>query len=199
MRDRAPRALGVLALFVGLVSTGVLDIATGAVLAAAGMALARCLTIQQAYRAVDWDVILLLAGFMGLGVAFRESGLAADAAQGLVWLLSDSSTWLLVGVVFLVTAALTNLLSNTAIAVLMIPVVVEVSRLTGASISMLLMTVAFAASAAFSSPLGYQTNLLVYAPGGYRFRDYVIVGLPLTLLFTVLAAAFIPLIHGAGT
>ncbi|NRA97789.1 MAG: SLC13 family permease [Planctomycetes bacterium] len=194
-RTKAPIALAILAGFVALVSTGTTDIATGAVLAAASMVLTRCLTVQQAYSAPDWNILFLLAGFLAMGTALDKVGLARMAADGLVGLLQGTSPWVIVGTVYLFVAFMSDLLSNQAVATLMIPIVVKASASLGWNSQPLLMTVAFAASAAFLTPVGYQTNLLVYAPGGYRFRDFIVVGLPLRFAFAVIAAIAIPMVY----
>ncbi len=192
---KAPVALAILAGLVGIVSTGLLDIATAAVVAASVMVLTRCITVQQAYAAPDWNVLFLLAGFLALGTALDDVGLARDAAGGLVGILEGAPAWVVVGVIYLFVAFLSDLLSNQATATLMIPVVVAAAKQLQWSPEPLLMTIAFAASAAFLTPVGYQTNLLVYAPGGYRFRDFLTVGLPLRFIFAVVAAITIPLVY----
>ena len=193
-RSHGPRALGVLFIFVGLISTGLLDIPTGAVLAAGLMIITRCLTIQDAYRAVDWDVILLLAGFLGLGKAMENVGLASDIAHGFVAAVGDAPMWLVIGALYALTSFASDVLSNTATAALMVPVVVKAAELLHMHPGALLMTVAYGASASFLTPVGYQTNLLVFAPGGYRFKDFIRIGLPLRLIYCVLAAALIPVL-----
>ncbi|MAG56460.1 MAG: hypothetical protein CMJ83_09230 [Planctomycetes bacterium] len=197
VRRMAPLALLVMGGFVFVVSTGILDIATGAVTAAAAMVLTRCLTLREAYQSADWNVLFLLAGFLAMGVALNEVGLAADAANLLLGIASDQPLWLVIGGLYLVTATLSDVLSNTATAALMIPIVVKTAYLMEANPEPFLMTVAFAASAAFLTPVGYQTNLLVFAPGGYRFKDFIVVGLPLRVVFTLLAAVLIPVVYPA--
>ena len=159
------------------------------------MVLSRCLTVQQAYSAPDWNVLFLLAGFLAMGTALETVGLATDAADGLVGLLHGAPAWVIVGAVYLFVAFMSDLLSNQAIATLMIPIVVKASVGFGWHSQTLLMAVAFAASAAFLTPVGSQTNLLVYAPGGYRFRDFIVVGLPLRFAFAVIAAIAIPMAY----
>ena len=191
-RKRAPVALAILAGFILLVATGLLDIATGAVVTAAAMVLFRCLTAQQAFDSFDWNVLFMLAGFLGLGVALEKVGLAHDAAEHLMGLLQGAPGWIVIGTIYLLTAFLSDLLSNTAVAALMVPIVVQAAHLHQARPEPFVMAVAFAASAAFLTPLGYQTNLLVFGPGGYQFKDFIKIGLPLRISFIILAAAFIP-------
>ncbi len=194
-RTKAPVALAILLGFVLLVSTGFLHLATGAVAAAAAMVLFRCITPQQAYNSFDWNVLLLLAGFLGMGTAMEQVGLAAKAAEGLMAVLSDAPFAVVVIALYSLTAFLSDVLTNAAVAALMTPIVVRAAKLMEVAPEPFLMTVAFAASAAFLTPVGYQTNLLVYGPGGYRFQDFVRVGLPLRVLFILLAGILIPIFY----
>ena len=194
-RDRAPHALGILLLFVALVAILHVDLAVAAMAAAIGMVLVRCLTMQQAFSSFDWNVLFLLAGFLSLGTALEKSGLAHDAAEVVMTTLADAPPWVLVASLYLFTAFLSDLVTNAAVAALMCPIVVQTAKLMDTAPGPLLMTVAFAASAAFLTPMGYQTNLLVYGPGGYRIIDYLRLGLPLRFIFAVLAAALIPVFY----
>jgi len=191
-RRRAPVALLILAAFILVVTTGLLDIATGAVVAAAAMVLFRCLTCQQAFDSFDWNVLFMLAGFLALGKALENVGLDQAIAGQLMSLLDGAPGWALIGMIYMLTAFLSDVLSNTAVAALMVPIVVQAAQLQQVRPEPLVMTVAFAASAAFLTPMGYQTNLLVFGPGGYQFRDFIRIGLPLRILFIILAAVFIP-------
>lgn len=195
LKRRAPVALAGLALFVLIASMGWLDTATAGVLIASLLVLGRCLTLQEAFDAVDWNVMFILAGSLVLGRAVHACGLDSVAADGLHDLLGGLGPGWALAVFFGVTAFLTDAVSNGAAAALMIPVVVESALRHGVDPEPFLMAVAFGASAAFLTPYGYQTNLLVYSPGGYRFRDFVAVGLPLRLLFWVLAALLLPVFH----
>jgi di/tricarboxylate transporter len=139
----------------------------------------------DAYDAVSWNVVFLLAGVLPLGLAMQRTG--GDAL--LAGLLANSTAVLpLLGVlalVYLVSALLANVITPVATAVLMIPVAVDTATRIGANRLTFLLAVMFAASTAFMTPIGYQTNLMVYGPGGYRFTDYLRVGAPLQLLVTV--------------
>ncbi|MFH0947318.1 MAG: SLC13 family permease [Planctomycetota bacterium] len=194
-RRKAPIALGVLALFVGLVAILRIDLAVAAVVAAAVMVLLRAVTLQQAYQSFDWNVLFMLAGFLGLGTALEKTGLARDTATAMITLLADAPLWMVFGTTYLLAAFLSDIITNAAVAALMVPVMVQASRLLDMSPVPFLMTVAFAASAAFLTPMGYQTNLLVYGPGGYRVSDFVKIGLPLRLGFAVIAAFLVPVFY----
>lgn len=144
-----------------------------------------CLRPTDAYDAVNWDVIFLLAGVIPLGIAMQRSGTAdllGDLIAGAGGILSPL---LLLGLFYLFTALLTNVISNNASVVLMIPVAIDVATAIGANPFAFVLAVTFAASTAFMTPVGYQTNLMVYGPGGYRFTDFIRVGLPLQLLLTI--------------
>ena len=194
-RGKAPIAMGLLAMFVALVSLLGFDLATAGVLTALLMVLTRCITLQNAYTSFDWNILFMLGGFLALGQALAEVKLDELAAIGMISLVSDAPFWVMIGALYVFTSFLSDVLSNQAVAALMVPIVIRVSQLMAMAPEPLLMAVAFAASGAFLTPMGYQTNLLVYSPGGYRFSDFIRVGLPLRLVFIVLAALFIPLIY----
>jgi len=149
------------------------------------MVLTGCLKPGEIYEAVQWDVILLLAGVIPLGIALERTGAATILAEAVVASSSMLPVLGVLAVFYLLTALLTNVISNNASVVLMIPVAVETAQAVGASATAFLFAVMFAASTAFMTPVGYQTNLFVYGPGGYRFTDYVRVGGPLQLLLMV--------------
>jgi di/tricarboxylate transporter len=149
------------------------------------MVVTRCLHPGEVYDAVDWNVIVLLAGLLPLGLAMEQTGAAAFLAGHVVQSAGGLAPIALLGVFYLLTAVLTNVVSNNASVVLLIPVGVDVAVATGADPFTFAIAVTFAASTAFMTPMGYQTNLMVYGPGGYRFVDYVRVGAPLQLLLAV--------------
>jgi di/tricarboxylate transporter len=196
--EKAPLAVGILAAVVLLAA---LDVAPIVLLALAGVGLmiaTRCLATRDALRAVDPEVVLLLAGTIPLGVALEKTGLAGRLAERLVWFAgpdvatSATAGILLIGAVYLLTSLLTEMLSNNAAAVLLTPIALGLAVQAGIDPKPLLIAVAFGASASFATPIGYQTNTLVMGPGGYRFSDYLRVGAPLNLLMAAAAALLIP-------
>ena len=195
LKSRAPLALVGLVLFVGLISTGLLHVATAAVLSATFVVLAGCITLKEAFDSVDWNVIFILAGSLVLGDAVNRVGLDAMAAEGIKETIAGLPPSLVVAVFFGLAAFLTDLITNGAAAALLVPLAVQTAVQLETSPEPVLMAVAYGASSAFLTPIGYQTNLLVYAPGGYRFRDFLRVGLPLRILFWILVAVFVPLFH----
>ncbi len=194
--SKIPVAVGIVALVVAAAALDVVPIVVSALAGALAMVLTGCLKPTEVYDSVQWDVIFLLAGVIPLGIAMEQSG-AATLLAGLVVASADLLPLLgVLAVFYLLTALLTNVISNNASVVLMVPVAVEAANALGASPFSFVVAVTFAASTAFMTPVGYQTNLFVYGPGGYRFSDYVRVGAPLQLLFAAVTTAGIAAIWG---
>jgi len=183
--SKIPVALAIVGGVVGLAATGLFDILTTSLAGVVAMILTGVLQPNELYEAVEWDVIFLLAGLIPLGIAFEGTGAAA-----LVGSLVATSTGFLpaVGVLwvfYVITTLVTAVISNSASVILMIPVAANAAAEVGLDPFAFVLAVTFAASADFMTPIGYQTNLLVYGPGGYRFTDYFRVGAPLQLLLSV--------------
>ena len=183
--EKTGLAIGIVAAVVALAGLGVLPIVVSALAGSLAMVVTGCLKPAEIYEAVQWDVILLLAGVIPLGIALERTGAATLLADGVVASSSMLPVLGVLAVFYLLTALLTNVISNNASVVLMIPVAVETAQAVGASATAFLFAVMFAASTAFMTPVGYQTNLFVYGPGGYRFTDYIRVGGPLQLLLMI--------------
>ncbi|MCU4716998.1 SLC13 family permease [Halapricum hydrolyticum] len=194
--SKIPVAVGIVAGVVGLAALTPIDIATAALTGSLGMVLTGCLKPTEIYDAVQWDVIILLAGVIPLGVALEVTGGAALIADGIVAVAPSLPPIAVLGLMYVVTALLTNVISNNASVVLMIPVAVEAATQLGVNPFAFVLSVTFAASTAFMTPVGYQTNLFVYGPGGYRFTDYVRVGGPLQALLAVVTTIGIAAIWG---
>jgi di/tricarboxylate transporter len=184
-RSKIPVAVGIVVAVVGLAALDVVPIVVAALAGSLAMVLTGCLDATEVYDAVQWDVVFLLAGVIPLGIALETTG-GADLLAGAV---VESRALLppigVLALLYLVTALLTNIISNNASVVLMIPVAVEAAQALGVNTFSFILAVTFAASTAFMTPVGYQTNLFVYGPGGYRFTDYLRVGGPLQVVFTV--------------
>ena len=148
------------------------------------------------YEAVDWSVIVLLAGLIPLGMAMERSGTAAYLAQALTGVADMLPAFALMFVLYVFTSLVTQVISNNASVILMLPMAVEVAEVTGGDPFSFVLAVTFAASCALLTPIGYQTNLMVYGPGGYRFTDFVRVGAPLQLLLAVVTCGGIWMIWG---
>ena len=190
--SKAMPAMAILALVIGLAAVGVAPIVVTATGGAVAMILFGCLTPEEAYRAVDWRVIFLLAGVLALGVALERTGAAELLSRGLILGLGGLGPVVLLSAVYLATTLLTESMSNNAAAVLLAPIAITAAVEMGVDPKPFLMAVTFAASASFMTPVGYQTNTMVYGPGQYRFMDFVRVGGPLNLIFWVLATVLIP-------
>lgn len=191
-RDRMWAAIGVMAAVAGVAALGLLPILVAALAGVAAMVLFGCLTMQEAYESVDWQVIFLLAGVIPLGLALERTGAARLLADGTVATLGGFGPVAVLSVFYLLTSFLTELMSNNATAVLLTPVAAATAQSLGVDPRPFLVVIAFAASASFMTPLGYQTNLLVFGPGGYRYTDYARVGAPLNVLLWVLSTLLIP-------
>jgi len=194
---KAPLAIAILLGVVALGASGAAPFALLAIAGAVAMLLTGCLTVRNATRALDPSVLLLLAGMIPLGLAMEHSGLAAVLADQVVAATGDAAPWVLVAAFYLLTSVLTEFVSNNATAVLMTPICFVIAEQLGMDPKPLLIAVTFAASACFSTPIGYQTNTMVMGPGGYTFRDYLKVGLPLNITLWIVASALIPIIWPA--
>ena len=193
---RAPRALGILLLMVVASATGLLQIIEAAFLAAGAMIVTGCITASRARRSVDLPVLVVISASFALGNAMTETGGAEWVAASLLGLFGPLTPWLALALVYILTAAFTEAITNNAAAVLMFPIALAVSEQLGVHFLPFAVAVMFAASASFITPLGYQTNLMVYGPGRYQFMDYVRLGFPLSLLVGSTAIGLIPFVWG---
>jgi len=194
LRPRAGVAVAALAGMVVLMVTGVVSTVIAALIAAIAVVLGGCLSTREAYRSISWSSVVLIAAMIPMGLALETTGGARLVAQGLVNTLGDLSPIALMAGVFLLTTGFSQVINNTATAVLVAPIVMQTAVDLGVSPHPLLMIVAVSASTAFLTPIGTTTNILVYSPGGYRFTDYVKVGLPLMLLFLTVSLVLVPVI-----
>jgi di/tricarboxylate transporter len=189
-------AVGIVAAVVALAALDVVPIVVSALGGALAMVLSGCLRPTEVYESVQWDVVFLLAGVIPLGIAMEASGAAALLAAVVVQSATVLPLVAVLGLFYVLTALLTNVISNNASVVLMIPVAIEAAASLGASAFAFVLAVTFAASTAFMTPVGYQTNLFVYGPGGYRFTDYVRVGGPLQFLLAAVTTVGITVLYG---
>ena len=184
--------VSVIVLVVALAAMGVMPILKASILGVVAVLVTRRLTIQQAYRSIDWTVIFLIAAILPMGLAMENTGLAGVIASGIEPFGSRYGPTVLLSTLFISTTLLTNVFSNNATAVLMVPIGVSAARELGVDPKPFLMCIAYAASLAFLTPVGYQTNAMVFGPGSYKFMDFLRFGWPLTLIFWVLATFLIP-------
>ncbi|MGD2157253.1 MAG: SLC13 family permease, partial [Anaerolineales bacterium] len=192
--EKAPIAALVMAGVVLTVLLGWLPIAVAAVIGAALMVLTGCLSMDEAYRFIDWRAVFLIAGMLPLGIAMQNSGAARFLAEGVVSMVGGFGPLALVAGMFLLTALASQVMPNPVVTVLMAPIAISTAYNLDMSPFALMMVVALAASASFLSPVGHPANVLIMGPGGYRFGDYIKVGLPLTLVVLVIALTVLPLV-----
>jgi di/tricarboxylate transporter len=192
--DKAWLAIAILTAMVLASGLGILPIAVGAFLAAGALIATRCITGPEARQAVIWQVLIVIGAGLGIAQAMEKSGAAAAVATLLSSLSQGSGPIVALALVYLATLALAETLHHNASVALMFPIAVAAAGQVGADPRPFVVAVALAGCCAFASPVGYQTHLIVYGPGGYRFTDFVKVGLPLDLLCAAVALALIPLI-----
>ena len=187
-------AIAIVAGVIIAAASGWIHISAAAIGGAVLLILTGSLRVDEAYRAIDWQVVFLLGGILPLGIALQKTGGADLLANLLIDWVGSFGPMAILSALFLVTTVLTAFMSNTATAALLIPIAMTAAASLGIDPRPLIIAIAFGASASFMTPVGYQTNLLVYGPGSYRFSDYMKVGVPLTLVFWVLATLLIPLV-----
>lgn len=191
-RQQMIPALLIVAGVVAGAALNIVPIVVGSLVGCVLMVLTRCLTLEESYQAVEWRVVFLLAGVLPLGIALEKTGAALFLSRSIV---STVGVWGPVAVLsafYLLTSLLTETMSNNATAVLLAPIAIASAQSLGCSPRPFLLAVTFAASASFMTPVGYQTNTLIYGPGRYRFADFLRVGTPLNILYWILASWLIP-------
>jgi di/tricarboxylate transporter len=191
--NKAPLALLIMAAVIVPVIFGWLPIFIAAVVGATLMVLTACLTMDEAYRFIEWKAVFLIAGMLPLGIAIQTSGAAEFLAQGVVTTAGGYGPLAIVAALFILTAVSAQVMPTAAVAVLLAPIAMNTARDMGISPYALMMTVAVAASASFLSPVAHPANVLTMGPGGYRFTDYIKVGLPLTVVVLVVVLLVLPL------
>jgi len=187
-------AFAIMAGVVGLAATNLVPIVAGSVLGAVLMVITGCMRLDEAYKAIEWKVLVMLAGLFSLGVALQKSGADQLLAKGLVESLGSFGPIALLSALYLLTSLLTELMSNNATVALLTPIALSTAAVAEADPRAFIMAVLFAASNSFMTPIGYQTNTLVYGPGQYRFRDFLKVGTPINIMFWLLATFMLPVL-----
>jgi di/tricarboxylate transporter len=191
--QRAPLAILIMLGVIVSVMTGYAPISVAAVVGGTIMVLTGCLNMEQAYRAIDWRAIFLIAGMLPLGTAMQETGAASYLATQLMDLLGDAGPWPIIGGLYVMTAMATMIIPTAALVVLMSPIVLSAMGDLGLQPATAMMAMAIAASASFTSPISHPVNILVMGPGGYRFVDYLKIGVPLTLIIFVTVMVILPI------
>jgi di/tricarboxylate transporter len=193
--NKAPIALVIMAFMLTTVTTGVLHISVAAVMASVAMVMTNILSMDEAYRAIQWRAVFLIAGMLPLGIAMENTGTAAFLAQQII----NASASLGLGAmgvmmgIYIITVLVTQPMSNAAATVLFVPIAIDAARTIGANPQAFVMAVVIAASTAFLTPIGHQSNVLVYGVGGYKFTDFTKVGLGLNLLYLILVILVLPI------
>jgi di/tricarboxylate transporter len=191
---RAPLAGGIMLTVVLVVLAGLLPISIAAIIGACAMVLTRCLTMEEAYRAIEWRAVFLIAGMLPLGIAMQETGTAEYLAGKVMDALGGFGPWPVIMGLYGVTALATMIIPTAALVVLMSPIVLSACAELGIQPQTAMMAVAMAASASFTSPISHPANILVMGPGGYRFSDYIKIGVPLTLVVFVAVMLLLPIL-----
>ena len=192
-RDKAPIAIIATLAVMGLAAFGVMPIEGLAIIGAATVLATRCLDVEDAYKAVDWKILSLIFGMLAISIAMDKVGLVQLIVQNVATLTPWAGPLFMLSFIYLLTSMLTEMLSNNAVAVLITPIAIGLAQHLGVDPRAFVVAVMFAASASFATPIGYQTNTFVYNAGGYRFTDFLKVGIPLNLLLWVVATLVIPL------
>jgi len=181
-----------------LAAFSIIPILKGAIISVVILLLFRIISPNEAYQSIHWQVIVLIAALIPLGIVIESTGTATLIGQLISETVADFSPnkqpYILLALIYLITMILTEVSSNTATAIIMAPIVMAVTNQMGIDARPFIFAVCFAASASFVTPVGYQTNLMVYGPGGYKFSDFIKVGMPLSIIFWLLAILFIPII-----
>lgn len=191
---RAPLAAAIMLGVVVTVMLGYAPISISAVIGGTIMVLTGCLNMEQAYRSIDWRAIFLIAGMLPLGTAMQDTGAATYLAGQVMNLLGDAGPWPVIMGLYILTAMATMIIPTAALVVLMSPIVLSAMSDMGLAPETAMMAVAMAASASFTSPISHPANILVMGPGGYRFVDYLKVGVPLTIVVFITVMVLLPIL-----
>lgn len=192
LHERTVVAVLIMLAMIVVVTAEWMSMLQAAMLAAGLMIISRCCTTSIARRSVDWQVLLAIAASFGIGRALQSTGAAAYCAHQLIG-MAQGEPWVTLAVVYGVTLLLTELITNNAAAVLVFPIAMAAAQDLGVSTMPFIMVVMIAASCGFATPLGYQTHMMVYGPGGYRFSDFLRIGIPLDILMWITATLVTPL------
>ncbi len=191
-KDKIYTVVLTLVAIIAIASLEILPIMVAALIGCMFLVVTKCISMEEAYTAIDWKVIFLLAGAMSLGVALDTSGAAVLLSGFLIDLVGNWGPSAIVSVLFLITSLLTSAMSNNASAVLLAPIAIASAIAMDVDPRPMLMAITFAASSSFMTPVGYQTNTMIYGAGGFKFADFLRVGTPLNIIFWLLATFLIP-------
>lgn len=192
--EKIPIVLLILAITLFSITIGWVDAATGMLLGAVAMVLSRTISMEDAYRSIDWQAVFLIAGLLPLGMAMETTGTAEFLARKVVEGIGQYGPLAILGGLFVLTSLLTSFISNAATTVLMVPIAIAIAQSQGIDPRALVMGVVLAASTSFMTPVGHQVNVIIMGPGNYRFNDYLRVGAGLNVLMLLLTLLILPLV-----
>lgn len=190
---RAPIAIITLLSVILLGAIGVMPIAGLALIGAVFVIITGCITSENAYKSIDWRILMMIFGMLGIGTAMENTGAMHLIVENSVLFAEPLGPIVLLAIVYFMTSIMTEMVTNNAIAIVMTPIVISLTTALGLDPRPFLVAVMFASSASFATPIGYQTNTFVYAAGGYRFKDFMIVGIPMNILMLITAVIVIPM------
>lgn len=194
-RDRAPIAIGALIMVVVLSALGILPLAVAAILAVGAILFARCIDAEEAWSSIDGNVLVLVFAMLAVGVGLQQAGSVDLLVSTMTPILVNLPPWALIAAVYIFSVIMTEIVTNNAVAIIITPIVITLAQNIGIAPEPLVIAVMFAASASFATPIGYQTNTLVYAAGNYRFTDFFKAGIPLTVGVGFTTCMMIALLH----
>jgi di/tricarboxylate transporter len=192
-REKAPLAIAAIVAMVLLAAFDVLPIGPAALAAAVFVVITRCVDPRDIYNSVDWSILFIIFGMLGLGKAMENTGAAALLIDNATILLEPFGPTVVLAAIYLIASVLTEVVTNNAVAILLTPLAIGIAHSIGVDARPFIVAVMFGASASFMTPIGYQTNTYVFGAGGYRFSDFPKVGVPLNLLLWIAAIIFIPI------
>jgi di/tricarboxylate transporter len=193
---RKSKIIPALLIVAGIIITAtlnILPIMISAIIGSVLLVFTKCISLEESYQSIEWSIVFLLGGILSLGIALEKTGTALLLANNIVNVIGFLGPVAIVAAFYLITSLFTEIMSNNASAVLLAPIAIAVAESMGISARPLLMAVTFAASASFMTPVGYQTNTMIFGVGQYKFSDFLKIGSPLNIIFWILATIFIPI------
>jgi di/tricarboxylate transporter len=191
--EKAPLALAILITMVLLASFGWMSMLRATIIAAIAMLITQCCSPAKALRNIEWSVLLVIAAAFAIGKALESTGAASAIAETFIS-YGGNNPLIALAIVYTITTVLTEVITNNAAAALIFPISLAVAKTLDVSYLPFVIAITIAASASFATPIGYQTNMMVYGPGGYKFTDFLRIGVPLNIVFGIVTVALAPLL-----